>query len=213
MNMTGLMMDENTIRIKNIVKPYEEKIKKLEDILRKKEFEIVVLKDKIKQIEKKNINPMIMNSIDNVMIMAQINNNNNNMMINPMNVNMMNQFGINMINPIMMNQIEEGMNPTIENNISINFYFKEELIFTIKCSTDEKFKNVIQRIKNKIGYIEKPLFIYNAKKINEDLTIAEAGITNNSNIFIVETKGIKGAASFEENNLSLSSDSNSSIEE
>ena len=53
MNMTGLMMDENTIRIKNIVKPYEEKIKKLEDILRKKEFEIVVLKDKIKQIEKK----------------------------------------------------------------------------------------------------------------------------------------------------------------
>ena len=44
MNITGLMMDDNMLRIKSIIKPYEEKIKKLEDILRKKEFEIVVFK-------------------------------------------------------------------------------------------------------------------------------------------------------------------------
>ena len=35
-------------------------------------------------------------------------------------------------------------------------------------------------------------FIFNAKKLNVTLSLAEAGISNLANIFVVETKGIKG---------------------
>ena len=35
-------------------------------------------------------------------------------------------------------------------------------------------------------------FIYNAKALYPDLTVEESGLTDNSNIFVVETKGIRG---------------------
>ena len=41
------MIDENSIRIKNIIQPYETRIKELEDLLRQKDFEIACLKDKL----------------------------------------------------------------------------------------------------------------------------------------------------------------------
>ena len=52
MGMVGInnqqnLMDENAMRIKNIVQPYENKIKELEEIIRQKDFEIAVLKDKL----------------------------------------------------------------------------------------------------------------------------------------------------------------------
>ena len=45
-NQTNLM-DENTLRIKNIIQPYENKIKELEEIIMQKDFEIAILKDKL----------------------------------------------------------------------------------------------------------------------------------------------------------------------
>ena len=68
-------MDNTTLNIKNIVKPYEKKIKELEEIIRQKDFEITVLKQKL-----------------------NINNNNNfmNININPINMNPnINQMDIN----------------------------------------------------------------------------------------------------------------------
>ena len=47
------MMDENIQRIKEIIKPYEDKIKEQEEIIRKNTFQIVLLKEKLKQKEKK----------------------------------------------------------------------------------------------------------------------------------------------------------------
>ena len=68
-------MDNTTLNIKNIVEPYEKKIKELEEIIRQKDFEITVLKQKI-------------NSSNN--------NNFMNMNINPINMNPnINQMGIN----------------------------------------------------------------------------------------------------------------------
>ena len=43
----NIIMDENSMRIKNIILPYERKIKELEDIIRQKDFEIAILTDKL----------------------------------------------------------------------------------------------------------------------------------------------------------------------
>ena len=76
MNNQQNLMDENAIRIKNIIQPYENKIKELEEIIRQKDFEIAVLKQKLNNyssnINFMNINPMMMNQIINPMMMQEI---------------------------------------------------------------------------------------------------------------------------------------------
>ena len=53
---------------------------------------------------------------------------------------------------------------------------------------------ILEKYKNKSGDRNpEKKFIFNAKMLSPDLTLSEAGITNNSNIFVVSTKGIKGA--------------------
>ena len=47
MNNMQNLNDENVLRIKNIIQPYENKIKELQEIIRQKDFEIAVLKDKL----------------------------------------------------------------------------------------------------------------------------------------------------------------------
>ena len=42
-------------------------------------------------------------------------------------------------------------------------------------------------------YDESKKFIFNAKNLAPSLTVAEAGLIDNSYIFVVATKGIKGA--------------------
>ena len=65
---------------------------------------------------------------------------------------------------------------------------------TIQCMPNEKVKEVIKRYRIKSGdKDETKKFIFNAKNLNLSLTVAEADITNNANIFVVTTKGIKGA--------------------
>ena len=39
-----------------------------------------------------------------------------------------------------------------------------------------------------------PNLIYNAKRLNETLTLAEAGIINNSTIFIINDEGLVGGS-------------------
>lgn len=53
-NNQPIIMDENALKVKNIIQPYEDKIKQLEDIIRQKDFEIAVLKDKLNNIENNN---------------------------------------------------------------------------------------------------------------------------------------------------------------
>ena len=64
----------------------------------------------------------------------------------------------------------------------------------VQCMSDEKVSEVIEKYRNKSGDRDPTKkFIFNAKNLAPSLTVAEAGITNNANIFVVATKGIKGA--------------------
>ena len=66
-------IDNTTLNVKSIVQPYENKIKDLEEIIRQKDFEIAVLKQKLNKLNNNfmnmNINPVInqdlLNGIDN----------------------------------------------------------------------------------------------------------------------------------------------------
>ena len=66
--MNGINMDETAQNIKNIIQPYENKIRELEEIIRQKDFEIILLKQKLnnnipnmQNINFMNMNPMMMN--------------------------------------------------------------------------------------------------------------------------------------------------------
>ena len=64
----------------------------------------------------------------------------------------------------------------------------------IQCMDNEKVSEVIKRYRTKANdHDNSKRFIFNAKQLNESLTVAEAGLTDNSNIFVVTTKGVKGA--------------------
>ena len=59
-------MDSTEQNAKNIIEPYEKKIKQLEEIIRQKEFEIAVLKQKLYNNSHQNM--MNMNQMNNIMI-------------------------------------------------------------------------------------------------------------------------------------------------
>ena len=61
MNNNAMNMDNTTLNVKKIVQPYENKIKELEEIIRQKNFEITVLKQKLNKnnnLMNMNINPI-----------------------------------------------------------------------------------------------------------------------------------------------------------
>ena len=65
---------------------------------------------------------------------------------------------------------------------------------TIQCLAEEKVSDLIQRYRTKANdHDTSKKFIFNAKALNTDLSVAEAGLTNNANVFVVTTKGVKGA--------------------
>ena len=65
-------MDNTTLEVKNIVQPYEKKIKELEEIIRQKDLEIAILKQKLNKKSSNNnfmnINPMMMSQNMNPMV-------------------------------------------------------------------------------------------------------------------------------------------------
>ena len=63
----------------------------------------------------------------------------------------------------------------------------------IKCDFNEKIAKVIERYRKfSPHFTQTEKFIFNAKALNPSITVAEAGLTNNSNIFVAETAGIRG---------------------
>ena len=151
--MNGLALDTTTQNVKNIVQPYENKIKELEEIIRQKDFEIAVLKQKL------NTNKNCA-SLDNLMNM--MNNNPMNMMNNiPMNMNM--------IFPN-FNQFENDEKRKI--NLKVKFENNE---YDILCFDSDKAS--ILREKININKIDGE-FIYNFKFIDPRMTFEENGIYN-----------------------------------
>ena len=89
---TGInsMMDENINRIKDIIKPYEDKIKEQEEIIRKNTFQIILLKEKLKQKGKNNNNEQM-----NQMGMMMNSNMNNNINLDNDLIEITFQYGMN----------------------------------------------------------------------------------------------------------------------
>ena len=122
--MTNFAMDNTAMKIKAIIDPYEKKIIDLEKIIRQKDFEILVLKEKLNTYKNTQMN------INNNQTGTGTNNNqmgtgtNNNQMGMGMNNNQMgmsmnnNQMGMgmNMGNNMNMNMNMNMMNQNIKNN-------------------------------------------------------------------------------------------------
>jgi hypothetical protein len=159
-----------------------------------------------------NMNQMNMNFGN---MMNQMNMNQGNMGNGQMDMNqMMNMFQGNNNQDMPLNQQANIMNNNLsnlnipqnndvqsnQNNGFINIKFRagagenENRAIEIQCTLDEKVSDLIQRYRNKTGdHDPTKKFIFNAKALNHDLTLAEAGLSNNAYIFVVATKGIKGA--------------------
>ena len=155
---------------------------------------------------------MNMNNMNNMNMM-------NGMQMNPMmNFNMMgnNMQGQNMANMAqsMMNNFSNFQPPIVQDNQAqnnnnsnfINLKFRagglqrqtqqddSDAGIVIQCTLDEKLSVIVDRYKNKSGDdITDKKFVYNAKNLNLTLTAAEAGLINNSIIFVLNTKNVKGA--------------------
>ena len=113
-------------------------------------------------------------------------------MMGNMNAQMANNFA-NQGNFQNNNDQNQDDNGGININFRINGEGKSGEI-VIQCKPDEKVSDVIQRYRTKSGDNDTTKkFIFNAKALNESLTVAEAGLANNLNVFVVRTKGIKGA--------------------
>ena len=70
----------------------------------------------------------------------------------------------------------------------------------IQCQPNEKVSSLIEKYRNKTNdrdLTEK--FTFNAKTLNPQLFVFEAGITNDSKIFIVETEGVNGGFKIKNN--------------
>ena len=163
-----------------------------------------------------NMNNMQMSGMGGMNNMNMNNMNMNNMgMTGVGGMNMMNN--MNMMNPNMgMMNAAMNMNANMQNNLNdlnnmnagnpqttnsqfINVYFKagaqgENGSIMIQCSLNDKISDLIQKYKNKsLEDVSLKKFIFNAKALVPSLTVAEAGLTEGANIFVVNTAGVKGA--------------------
>ena len=129
------LMDNTALNIKNIIQPYENKIRELEEIIKQKDFEIIVLKQKLNNIPNNNLMNMNMNLMNPMM---NIMNQNMNMNIQPM--------------------IDPFNNISFENNRnSINIYIQSDISNKFECFTDDKASILINRLRIMHNY--KPIDI------------------------------------------------------
>ena len=164
------------------------------------------------------MNQMAMNNMMNQMNPNMMNQMNNNMM-NQMNQNFMMNMLMNQMNNQMQNlsnNAQEFQNQQQQNNENFNNNqtnpqqnqddgTRLEITFIknnqneaqrsikIFCLNSEKVGDIIQKYRVKADDNNKEeKFIYNAKKLNPDLTVAEAGLINQSKIFVMVTENIVG---------------------
>ena len=139
------------------------------------------------------MNPGMMNPGMNPMMNGMGNMGNTGMMNAAMNMNQMNMNNMNNLNAQGYN------NPPRNNSGGINVYFRagqngENGSIMVQCTLDEKISEVIKRYGTKsMEDTSKKKFIFNAKALIPTLTVAEAGLQEGANIFVVNTAGVKGA--------------------
>ena len=157
-------------------------------------------------------NPMMsnMNNMNNMQNQMMMNNMQNQMMMNNMQIpmNQMASNGMNIMNQNLFNnnQSQGNNNQPQQSNgfLTVNFRDSgndnnqntEGYSIAIQCKPDEKVSDIIQRYRTKANFYDEAKFVFNAKNLAPSLTVAEAGISHSSKIFVVRTKHVKGAYYF-----------------
>ena len=141
------------------------------------------------------------NKMENKMEIQNMNQRNmmmNNQMMNLLSMNLMLSTKLNEINS--NNLLKNNCNNTSDNEVNknsntfINIKFRSSHEFyVIQIDLDDKVSKLIEKYNLKANDNDmSKKFIFNSKVLNDSLTIREAGLYNQANIFVV-TKGIKGA--------------------
>ena len=156
--MNGMSMDTTAQNIKNIIQPYENKIKQLEEIIRQKDFEITVLKQKLN-----NNKPNTMNN-NNPLDFMNMNN-----QMNIMNMNIP-------LNIMMMPNIIQNNEKTIYLELKC-----DNNTYNINCYQKDKVSILREKINFDKG---KRGFTFNYKVLDEDLSFKENGIYDYAKIEI-----------------------------
>ena len=158
----------------------------------------IVMNQMMNIINVLNYNPLILNQIKSMMNQELFMNNQMMNMMNNQMMNMMNNQMMNMMNNQMMNQGNLGNNfkdKEVNENPVITIYFRkrDNPPIGIQCHKKDKVSDAIRKYRIKINDFDKSKkFIYNSIPLNPSLTLEEANISDNGNVFVVVTKGIKG---------------------
>ena len=139
-----------------------------------------------------NIN---MNNMQNPMLNQMMFNNNQMANMNQMAAIIKQMNELNQVNMPQQNKNESASNQGI--NVVFRVSGKQANgmpPLNIQCKESDMVSVLIQRYRNKTGDNDTTKkFIYNAKNLEKNITVKQAGISNNANIFVVSTQGIKGA--------------------
>ena len=160
---------KNMTTIKQIIKPYEERIKELEEKIRQKDLEISFLKVKFKYNDNLNNNYLFTNY--NHMI------NQNNFEENPL-YHMMNN-----------NSPENNNEIRNEENLKIYFIKNKHQKILIPCHKNDKINNIINKFCTKSNIHKSSyIFTYKEQKLNYNSNeeIGNFGLNNNDEILVVE---------------------------
>lgn len=165
--------------------------------------------------QKMNNQEMISPMMNNPMISSSQKMNNpmaNNMinpMINPMNL-MLGQIENNqMMLDAMSHQMTKDLNMDLRNNLMkesnnvdikpLTIIFKgsfdlmQRTVITMFCTPKDLASALIQKFRDKIDFREEALFIFNAKRINEALSLDENGLYDHSIIYVIKMNDVCGA--------------------
>ena len=215
--MIPMMNFNDNTNLYNFFSEFGKVVLKLEQDLYKVISEISQLNLLISNIKMRICSSQNMNNINMInndpMINKMMNNNNklnsnnfNNDMSNSisLNNNINKNNNINMINSGTFSNNMMDNNNKKNNLININqfskiddeeiyvIFIKEETKTRFKCKRNEKVNDIIEKYREEAFDDDTNIeFIYNGKelnKLNKNLTASEAGISNNSNIYVVTSK-------------------------
>ena len=215
--MIPMMNFNDNTNLYNFFSEFGKVVLKLEQDLYKviseiSQLNLLISNIKMKICSRQNLNNI--NMINNDPMINKMMNNNNRLNSNNFNNDMSNSISsnnninknnnINMINSGTFSNNMMDNNNKKNNLININqfskiddeeiyvIFIKEETKTRFKCKRNEKVNDIIEKYREEAFDDDTNIeFIYNGKelnKLNKNLTASEAGISNNSNIFVVTSK-------------------------
>ena len=215
--MIPMMNFNDNTNLYNFFSEFGKVVLKLEQDLYKviseiSQLNLLISNIKMKICSSQNLNNI--NMINNDPMINKMMNNNNKLNSNNFNNDMSNSISsnnninknnnINMINSGTFSNNMMDNNNKKNNLININqfskiddeeiyvIFIKEETKTRFKCKRNEKVNDIIEKYREEAFDDDTNIeFIYNGKelnKLNKNLTASEAGISNNSNIYVVTSK-------------------------